>query len=120
VSCYWGIYCRTCDDESDMVNANHGEDLCWRLIRLAPHFIAAIPMLENRDTWEDIHIHIDGDRRIDPYWFKKHEGHDLVPRDEYNRCADRCGENVNCGECGARHRCQLPVKHDGAHDWRKP
>jgi hypothetical protein len=53
--------------------------------------------------------------RIDPAWFAQHLGHELIPRDEYGRCSDRCDQYAKCECCKTTKRCDLPLGHTGSH-----
>lgn len=115
MSCDWWVYCRTCDEELSYPSLNHGEDTLTKLIRAAPQIVQiyeiskSVP--DNLLTVDVQALHMS----FDASWFKKHLGHDMVPRNEYHVCLDRCGVRVKCGECGTGHLCNLPVNHEGNH-----
>lgn len=99
MSCDWKIYCRDCDTAHYFNDANHQVDLMRSLIRHAPAIAAMAPVIEESGIevvtmWG----------RINPEWFARHLGHDLVPQDEYGKCDDDCGRAFRCSE-GEPHTC---------------
>lgn len=117
MSCDWRIWCLDCEDEHYFSDANHQEDLMRQIIEIAPQLAALGKTFVGAggDAWVETYY-----GRVDTRWFAKHEGHRLVPRTEYGRNSDECGEKVKCLFCDADHRCRLPPSHAGAHDRRRP
>ena len=88
------------------------------LIKHAPSIAGLAPLVEETSAFPlmpDVEFQLGSYGRIRPDWFTKHLGHDLVPIDEYGRCADICAEYAACGSCGHRKRCELKLGHDGPH-----
>lgn len=84
MSCDWDVYCKTCDDAQGIPNANHREDLMWVLVKHAAA-IAGLAALLDDDPWCTIELRFGEYQSIDPRWFAKHLGHELVAIDEYGR-----------------------------------
>lgn len=113
VSCDWNIYCRTCDETHAFNDANRLEAEMHVLIKYAAQ-IAALAPVQN-ECGVDVQFGFYSYGSIEPSWFARHLGHDLVPRDEYGRCADQCAEDVVCEHCGHRSRCARKLNHLGSH-----
>jgi hypothetical protein len=111
--------CRKCRDKYARENfdrlqtwrKNYEEEM-FAIIRHASAIAGLATLLEVTNVQLQLGYH---NGSIDAVWFAKHLGHDLIPRDEYGRCADRCGEYVRCAHCVANHRCALPLGHADEH-----
>ncbi len=122
MSCDWNVHCVTCrDTEGVIYDANHAEPDIWELIRVAPA-LAAIGVASDElaplsSTLERLlRLERDGVAfRNLAQWFARHQGHELVPIDEYGRTSTDCGEWGVCDGCDHTGHCRLPRKHEGPH-----
>lgn len=80
MSCDWDIYCRTCNESHEFLDANHQEDLMWLLIAHSKEIAALDPLINNSRFEVQLKCFYG---YVRPEWFVKHMGHDLVPRNEY-------------------------------------
>jgi len=86
----WYPYCLTCHESYDMWNC-HRPDFILYLFRNID-FIVKIGEFQDGSS-VDIDVHsLYGD--IHPEWFKKHLGHQLVPKNEYGDYLDSKGREV--------------------------
>lgn len=109
MSCYWHIQCVTCNETLVFDNANHAE-------RSMSEIIAHADVLARIPFGGDIHVRFDClDGYIDTGWFAVHEGHKLIPIDEYGRLLTQCHGDVICKCCGARSACKGERGHEGEH-----
>ena len=83
----WRVYCKTCNEEHHFDDANHREDLMWLLIDHAETISKLAPLIRDDRNWYISFKCCYGD--IDPEWFLKHLGHDLIPRSEYGKFSVR-------------------------------
>lgn len=109
----WNIKCVDCGDVHGFDDANHMDQEMLILIKHADS-IAALADLVAECGSIRLGFEYDNYGPIDPVWFRKHLGHQLMPIDEYGRLLDRCSERVTCGECETSHWCTLTLGHDGA------
>jgi hypothetical protein len=106
----WNVHCLDCNDTYRFDEPNHMLDLMRSLVKHAPAIAALAPLMAECGDGVRMETYYG---RIDPSWFAAHAGHHLVPKDQYGRCDDECGEYIACSACGARHRCRLLPKHTG-------
>ncbi len=121
MSTHWDVHCRTCNSDLGL-DLNHQEQLMLALCRTAPWLASMASSLAYvrealaaQVSWHSPYIALDERLHLDVAWFKRHEGHDLVPKNEYGQCSDECGERYACTSCGSFEACKLKLGHDGAH-----
>jgi hypothetical protein len=120
MSCRWDIYCKTCDACIVNCGVNHGEEHLHRvcldaiplLMRLARSMPDARIDLESlgvlgRTEYESSLLlgNLDG-----------HEGHVILPKNEYGEYFGECGEGGKCPTCGGEVLCRLDRGHSGEHE----
>jgi hypothetical protein len=105
MSCSWDIGCKTCNVRSGIFDVNHGDGELTRLIEQAPAIAAAAEI-----EWP---YFIDGDGRQKALavFFKQHEGHVMLPKDEYGKWATQCWKSVACPTCKCLRPCVLNEDH---------
>jgi hypothetical protein len=86
----WYPYCLTCHESYDMWNC-HRPDFILYLFANAELIIKIGEFQEGSAVDIDVHTWY-GD--IHPEWFKKHLGHQLVPKNEYGNYLDSKGREV--------------------------
>lgn len=108
----WHVHCLDCKDTHRFDDANHRDEFMLLLCKHADSIAAVAGLLAAgrgdvalQTAWG----------RIDADWFLTHQGHNLIPIDEYGRVLGKCCESVACGECATSHRCALEHGHDGPH-----
>jgi hypothetical protein len=112
----WNIKCVDCDEIHHFDDANHQDDRMLLLIKHADAIAALAELSTELGDQLNFRLGYSGCYgSIDPAWFRKHLGHNLMPIDEYGRMLDQCREHVYCGECKTRHRCGLKLNHEGEH-----
>ena len=117
----WNIYCATCGETHHFNDANHMNLTMRALIKHAGALADLAPLFREPDTQLLQPPRIGSSwGTIDPWWFEKHRGHELVPRNEYGGFEDDCEVHFKCGKCGATERCGLPVNHPGDHAKERP
>ena len=84
MSCYWTIYCKTCDDSHEFAQSNHAREFMTLLITHASVIASINPLFEDKSDWREIELRSTCGY-IDVGWFAVHHTHKLVPRDEYGR-----------------------------------
>lgn len=117
MSCDWHVHCLDCKETHCFSEANHEEALMLFLCRHSDAIAALAEMVEEQHAGRP-RIYPDtvtlrtqyGD--VDPRWFKRHLGHNIVPIDEYGSVLGRCQKWVTCA-CGASHLCALDADHEG-------
>src|SRR5437762_1565511 len=109
MSCDWDIICVDCNEEHGFSDLNH-EDHAMQVIVRHADAIAALCGLE-QDLERPIEFLQYRGRTIQPVFFKKHQGHQLRPIDEYGRMLGDCTEWADCSACGGSHPCRLPENH---------
>lgn len=118
MSADWDVYCLDCEEGAGIENASCMAVEMMALCRKAAALAELMDLAEDIDGFE---------LKIAPYasvpvsWFLVHAKHRLVPRDEYGRCLDDCGESIRCDCCGSLgRRCRLPMGHEGPHSANRP
>ena len=109
MSCDWDIICVDCNAKHGFRDMSHAEDLTLALISHADAIVQIHALTLNNDV-ELVAKY--PECRIDPTFFKAHQGHRLRPIDEYGRLSGDCFAHVACPSCGASHRCKLPAGHE--------
>ncbi len=88
----WYPYCLTCHESYDLWNCRHPDFILY-LITNAEFIVKMGEFINRTPSYIDIELHSTyGD--IHPEWFKKHLGHQLVPKNEYGRYLDSSGTEV--------------------------
>lgn len=90
MSCDWYPYCLTCHESYDMWNCGKPDFILYLIAN--SEFIVKIGEFQS-GTNVDIEVK-SWYGLIDPEWFKKHLGHQLVPKNEYGRYLDSNGIEV--------------------------
>ena len=115
MSCDWDIKCVDCNEEHGFEDMNHDERLMLSLVRHADAIAALHAAIVDPDTCVELVTGPAG-RRVDTAFFKKHQGHQLRPVDEYGRLSGNCARRVECPSCGTYHLCKLPEGHEAKGD----
>lgn len=106
----WNVYCVDCKDEHRFDDANHQDALMLYICNNA-EAIAALDDLVQLDSSIELKTYYG---RIDTSWFRKHLGHQLLPRSEYGDLLGSCPLYVTCQHCNyTAAKCSLTVNHDG-------
>ena len=111
MSCDWDIKCVDCNEKHGFEDMNHDEPLMLVIIRHADAIAALHMLVSDRDAYT-VELAAGRGRRVNITFFKKHQGHNLRPVDEYGRLSGNCSERVDCPTCGASHPCKLPEGHE--------
>lgn len=108
----WNIYCKDCGETHKFRDANHQVELMHGLIEHADAIAALAPLMNDWGSYITLSAEHYGS--IEPKWFLKHRGHELVPISEYGNIDGQCDVYVKC-TCGYSKRCTLEKGHDGVH-----
>lgn len=115
MSCDWDVYCIDCDKEMGLQDWNHASDEVARVIA-ARDSLAAV----YRALGDDVRVSLEYDHRfVFTKFLADHEGHRLIPRDEYGECLDECGARFKCNACGHSKMCRRREKHAGEHSEKR-
>lgn len=110
MSCYYSLYCVTCEADSG-IQLNHGADHL-RELWADREFV-----VRNGASSGVVDVTVSSALVPDlPVWFfREHCSHEVRIRDEYGRFDDDCGERITCACCDTRVWCRLPMGHSGDH-----
>jgi hypothetical protein len=113
VSNLWDLYCRTCNDDCG-IRWNHGDDRLAEIWK----YRDAFARLHGLGRVVEFRAEVFGPESMgDLIVFAFHHvDHDVVPRDEYGRFLDECGERirVDLGPGDWRWEfCRRPSGHEG-------
>ena len=112
MSCDWNIHCVDCNATHEFDDANHQDELMLHICRHADAIASIADLMTGKDgRWIELRTSYG---QIEPAWFKRHMGHNLMPISEYGDLLDQCGEYVRCS-CGSSRRCTGKLGHDGEH-----
>lgn len=105
----WDVVCVDCDAELGLSDANHMDEMCQEIVKAAP----ALAVLGRANPRAVVSFYPDNPDmfRFKAAFFVDHEGHRLMPRDEYGGYLTQCAEYIRCGECGTGHRCRRKPDH---------
>lgn len=82
----WNVYCKTCDETHRFCDANHEVKLMRALVKHASSIVGLAPLLADPNAYGIEFRCYYGP--IDPEWFKRHTGHELIPISEYGDLDD--------------------------------
>jgi len=115
VSTYWDLDCKTCNCTVLYIHANHGEKGLSELAADAAKIVEAAKLCPHLlIDLDHYNVYPDGRGTFSASRLLPHEGHEMVPRNEYGDWAKDCNKYVSCSACGCEHhRCKLPIGHNG-------
>lgn len=117
MSVYFDLFCRDCKCGCGF-HWNHGEDDLLEIWKFKEGWALLAGLGDNPRAsgqfWLNFVGNESGGRDL-PAFAAAHKDHDVLPRDEYGRFSDRCGEFFRCGECQTNHACGLPKDHPPPH-----
>lgn len=117
MSCKWNVHCLDCNTTKIVGEwTKNDPEAVAALCKHAGVIAALAPVLK------DVHLTYAGivlcrkwsnnGETIDVEWFARHDGHRLMPINEYGELIGSCQRSVDCS-CGTRRQCRLEHGHDG-------
>lgn len=120
MSCYWDIYCKTCDECLVDCNVNHGEeDLLRVCLDVIPRLIGLAKLLPGLEvSLESLGVFstCGNERFLRLGILIGHEDHVILPKNEYGAYVAECGESRKCPTCGGEVICRAKRGHPGDHE----
>src|SRR5262245_8706629 len=113
MSCEYHVYCRTCGEEHELPGSNHQPEIARHLIEHRAAIAALVPYFEQ--STGDAQLEASCRARVDVRWIARHQHHELVVRDEYQRILNTCGARIPCPSCQHSTYCSLTPGHDPPH-----
>ena len=115
MSTYWNILCKTCGEELEDGRGEWASYASETLAKIARDPASLVALHEAiLGAGPDVEVGVEVCyRTVDVGWFARHQGHELVARNEYGSDYNQCAEWVVCSHGARLGKCVLNHGHDG-------